>query len=83
MVIDTVSSLVAFINKKNSVKFNNLQDMHDHYQLEARNTTVRKKKRGLPIESSDSDSESIDSDNTSNNESIGDKKAKAKKRKTS
>ena len=49
--------------------------MHDHYQLEARNTTVRKKKCGSPIESSDSDSESIDSDNTSNNESIGDKKS--------
>ncbi len=77
-VTDTVSSLVAFVNKTSPLKFNSLQDMHDYYQKEAQLTTVNKKKCRLAIQSSDDDLESSDSDDTSSSESIGDKKAKAK-----
>ncbi len=38
-ITETVSSLVAFINKTRSTKFDSLQDMHDYYQEKAPLTT--------------------------------------------
>ncbi len=38
-VTETVSSLVAFINKIRFTKFDSLQDMHDYYQEKAQLTT--------------------------------------------
>ncbi len=41
-VTETVSSLLAFINKTRSTKFDSLQDMHDYYQEKAQLTTEKK-----------------------------------------
>jgi hypothetical protein len=72
-VTETVSSLVAFINKTRSTKFDSLQDMHDYYQEEAHLTTENNKRRRLAMEESDDSSDSSDSDNTSSSESTGNK----------
>ena len=37
-VSDTVSSLVAFVNKASSTKFHSFEDMHDHFQQEVQVT---------------------------------------------
>ncbi len=76
-VTETVSSLVAFINKTRSTKFNSLQDMHDYYQEEAQLTTVNNKRHRLAMEESNNSLDSSESDNTSSSESTGNKKAKA------
>ncbi len=75
---EAVSSLVAFINKTRSTKFDSLQDMHDYYQEKAQLTTENNKRPRLAMEESDDSSDSSDSDNTSSSESTGNKKAKAK-----
>ncbi len=80
-ITEIVSSLVAFINKTRSTKFNSLQDMHDYYQEKAQLTTENNKRRRLAMEESDDSLDSSDSDNTSSSESTGNKKAKAKKHK--
>ena len=77
-ITETVSSLVAFINKTRSTKFDSLQDMHDYYQEKAQLTTEKKRRR-LAMEESDDSLDSSYSDNTSSSESTGNKKAKAKK----
>jgi hypothetical protein len=79
-VTNTFSSLVAFVNKTISTKFNSLQDMHEYYQQEATLTTVHKKRCRMALSSSDDDSESSESTKTGSSESIGNKQAKAKTR---
>ena len=68
-VSDTVSSLVAFVNRTSSVKFHSFDGMHDHLQQEAQVTTETKKSRGNKKEIGDygSDSDSSDNDSSSDN----------------
>ena len=70
---------MAFVNKTNDKKFDNLQELQEFYKQEATHPTEKNKKRDCELFWDSSDSESNKSASTSNSESSSNKKPKAKK----
>ena len=68
-VSDTVSSLVAYVNRTSSVKFHSLDDMHEILQQEAKIATEAKNSTwsSRVIGDYESDNDSSDNDSSSNN----------------